>query len=106
LDNADLRDDHTPWYLPSTYDGITRGNNIYFRPGVYDAGTTEGIALLGHELTHVGQYRNGMNALSYLWSTRYGYMNSPYEQAAYATQAQINEDLGADGGNGECSCSE
>lgn len=104
LDNADLHDGKVPWYLGKDFAGITRGNDIYFRAGVYDAGTTEGIALLGHELVHVGQYRNGMTTLDYLLSTRHGYMNSPYEKAAYATQAQINKDLGAYGGNGQCSC--
>jgi hypothetical protein len=93
LDNADLHDGQVPWYLGKDFDGITRGNDIYFRPGYYDADTAAGIALLGHELVHVGQYRNGMNWLTYLWSTRHGYMKSPYEQAAYATQAQINNDL-------------
>jgi RHS repeat-associated protein len=104
LNNADLHDDHVPWYLGSDFSGITRGNDIYFRPGVYDPSTTAGIALLGHELVHVGQYRNGMTALSYLLSTTHGYMNSPYEKAAYATQAQINKDLDGYGGNGNCSC--
>jgi Domain of unknown function (DUF4157) len=49
---------------------VADDNDIYFRPGVYNASTTEGIALLGHELVHVGQYRNGMTTLSYLLSTR------------------------------------
>jgi hypothetical protein len=96
LDNANLHE-HVPWYLWKAFVGITRGNNIYFRPGHYDADTPAGIALLGHELVHVGQYRNGMNWLKYLWSARKGYMNSPYELAAYATQAQIEKDLGGNG---------
>jgi hypothetical protein len=29
-----------------------------------------------HAGLHVGQYRNGMNWLTYLWSTRNGYMNT------------------------------
>jgi len=93
LNNADLHDGEVPWYLSSQMDGITRGNDIYFRPGKYDPCTPAGIALLGHELVHVGQYRNGMNWLTYLWSARHGYENSPYEQAAYAEQAQIQSDL-------------
>lgn len=32
---------------------------IYIRPGEYDETTIDGIALLGHELVHVGQYRTG-----------------------------------------------
>ncbi len=97
LDNAILYDGYVPWYLWKAFVGITRGNDIYFRPGIYDADTPAGIALLGHELVHVGQYRNGMNWLTYLWSARKGYTNSPYELAAYATQAQIMNDLGGNG---------
>lgn len=104
LDNADLHDGEVPWYLGSGFSGITRGNDVYFRPGVYDANTTRGSALLGHELVHVGQYRNGMTALSYIWSTRSGYRNSPYEQEAYDMQGRIENDLGSYGGNGACSC--
>lgn len=62
-----------PWYLGQDFEGITRGNDIYFRPGVYDSTTPAGIAVLGHELVHVGQYRGGMNWLEYLWSTRHDY---------------------------------
>ena len=57
LDNADLHDGQVPWYLGNDFDGITRGNDIYFRAGYYDENTAAGIALLGHELVHVGQYR-------------------------------------------------
>ena len=93
LNNADLHDGEVPWYLPKKYDGITRGNDIYFRPGVYDPCTPAGLALLGHELTHVGQYRNGMSVFSYLLSTLNGYDNSQYEKDAYAKQADIYNDL-------------
>jgi hypothetical protein len=66
---------------------------------VYDASTSTGIALLGHELVHVGQYREGMTAVSYLISALDGYMHSPYEKLAYAAQAQIEKDLaGQDAG--------
>jgi uncharacterized protein RhaS with RHS repeats len=57
LDKADLHDGEVPWYLGKDYAGITRGNDIYFRPGVYDPSTIDGLAVLGHELVHVGQYR-------------------------------------------------
>lgn len=93
LDDADLHDGHAPWYLGQNFEGITRGNDIYFRPGVYDSTTPAGIAVLGHELVHVGQYREGMNWLEYLWSTRHGYKNSKYEIPAYAMQARIEQDL-------------
>ena len=105
LDAADLHDGQVPWYLGKGFAGITRGNDIYFRPGVYDGSTVDGIALLGHELVHVGQYRNGMNWLTYLWSTRNGYMKSPYEQAAYALGEQIRTDLNSDKDKGgSCGC--
>jgi hypothetical protein len=93
LNNADLHDGTVPWYLGSGFDGITRGNDIYFRPGVYDSTSAAGIAVLGHELVHIGQYRDGMTWLSYLLSTLNGYDNSKYEIPAYALQSQIEKDL-------------
>jgi hypothetical protein len=83
LDGARVFDGKVPWYLPSGYNGITRGNRIYFREGEYNPGTAGGVELLGHELVHVQQYQQGMNWVKYLWSTRYGYYKSPYEQDAY-----------------------
>jgi Domain of unknown function (DUF4157) len=93
LNRAVLHVDRVPRYLPRRYAAIVRGNHIYFRAGVYPGPTREGIALLGHELAHVGQYRMGMTALSYLWSALRGYMNSRYEKAAYALQAKILKEL-------------
>jgi RHS repeat-associated protein len=104
LDNADPHDGQVPWYLGKDFAGITRGNDIYFRPGVYDGTTAAGLGILGHELVHVGQYRNGMNWLTYLWSTRNGYMNSPYEKAAYALENTIVNDLTNNPGGGSCGC--
>jgi hypothetical protein len=48
------------------------------------------MALLGHELVHVGQYRNGMNDLEYLLN---GYEENPYEKPAYDLQDRIMKDL-------------
>jgi hypothetical protein len=93
LQRAILHLDHVPWYLPRRFSGIARGRHVYFRPGVYREGTVEGLALLGHELIHVSQYRNGMTALSYLYSVIAGYRNSRYERVAYAVQARILGDL-------------
>jgi len=101
LNNADLHDGEVPWYLGRDYVGITRGNDIYFRPGVYDPCKPKGIALLGHELVHVGQYRNGMTWASYLWSTRNGYQNSKYEIPARALESKIKNDLV---NQGVCGC--
>jgi hypothetical protein len=98
IPQEDLRSaiNHTarvPWYLPRRFGAVVRGNHIYFRPGTYAEDSPAGIALLGHELTHVGQYRNGMTAVSYLCSALRGYMNSRFEKAAYAVQARILRDL-------------
>jgi hypothetical protein len=89
LDAAVLHETHVPWYLAARFAGITRGRHIYFRPGVYRAGTVEGLALLGHELVHVGQYRAGMNALKYLLASWRGYRNNLYEIPAFTLQARI-----------------
>jgi len=103
LDNADIHDGNVPWYTPKDMAGITRGNDIYFRPGAYPGGTPAGLAILGHELVHVGQYRQGMTWASYLWSVRSGYAeNSKYEKPAYATGSKILDDLKSKGTG--CSC--
>lgn len=103
LDKADLHDGETPWYLPEDMAGITRGNDIYFRPGVYQEGTVAGTALLGHELVHVGQYRNGMNWASYLWSVKGGYSrSSKYEKPAYDMGDKVTSDLAK--AKTDCTC--
>ncbi|MQP67339.1 DUF4157 domain-containing protein [Niveispirillum sp. SYP-B3756] len=38
---------------------FTTGSNLYFAPGQYNPDTPQGQALLGHELTHVIQQRQG-----------------------------------------------
>jgi Domain of unknown function (DUF4157) len=93
LTRAVLHCGTVPWYLPKRFSAIVRGHHIFFRPGVYDPHTVAGIALLGHELTHVGQYRMGMSAARYLCSVIGGYHNSRYEKAAFAMQARILNDL-------------
>jgi len=82
-----------PWYLPKRFGAVVRGNHIYFRTGTYGDDSPAAIALLGHELTHVGQYRNGMTALSYLCSALRGYGNNRFEKAAFAVQERIFRDL-------------
>ena len=39
LDSARIHDGKVPWYLDDKFGGITRGNDIYFREGVYKPGT-------------------------------------------------------------------
>jgi len=38
---------------------FTLGEQLHFAPGLYDPESREGVALLGHELTHVVQQRDG-----------------------------------------------
>ena len=99
LDSAVLHDGKVPFYLANRFDAITRGNHIYVRPNAYDPSVPAGLALLGHELEHVGQYRGGMTVFSYWQSTLGpdGYDGSPYEIAAYATQLRIGNDLTKNG---------
>ena len=92
LHNARLHA-RVPWYLPKRFGAIVRGNRIYFRPGVYGSGSVQELALLGHELVHVGQYRQGMTALRYLWSALGGYRKSRYERAAHELQARLLREL-------------
>ena len=92
LDKADVHPGKVPWYfhmVSKDFEGITRGNDIYFRPNVYDPSTIEGLAKLGHELVHVGQYRNGMTWSKYLWASRHSYDKNPYEKPAYDKQDEI-----------------
>jgi len=108
LDNADLHDGEVPSYLAKDMAGITRGNDIYFRPGAYDPTTVGGMAILGHELVHVGQYRNGMTWLSYgVESIRNGYEKNKYEVPAYQMTSRIMNELKANdlnGGGSACGC--
>ena len=95
LDNAILHDGKVPWYTPDWAAGIVRGNHIYLRR--YNPGTPEGFAVLGHELEHVRQYREGMTLAGYIWSCirNGGYLKSPYEISAMDMQSRIEADLTA-----------
>jgi Domain of unknown function (DUF4157) len=44
---------------------FTLGEALHFAPGLYDPATREGLELLGHELTHVVQQRDGRVANPY-----------------------------------------
>jgi RHS repeat-associated protein len=98
LDNADIHVGDMPWYAPDWAVGITRGNNIYFKDAKQTFCTPSDIALLGHELVHVGQYREGMTWLSYLLQG--SYENNKYEIPAYALQGKIQSELKSE----DCSC--
>ena len=89
LELARIVDGRVPFWLRRDMCAVVLYNRIYFRPGVYQPSSVEGMALLGHELMHVAQYQAGMTIWGYLWSCRYGYRNSPFEVQAYAVGARI-----------------
>lgn len=78
-----------PFWLRGNMCAVVLGCRIYLRaeidlPRTYQPGTAKGIELLAHELTHVEQYLSGMTIFKYLWASRHGYRNNPYEMEAYA----------------------
>ena len=89
LEAARVFDGRVPFWLRPDMLGVTLGHRIYLRPGAYDPGSADGIELLGHELVHVRQYRDGMTVPGYLWASRRGYRRNRYEIEAYAIGAQI-----------------
>jgi hypothetical protein len=95
---------------------ITFGENIYFAPGRYaptctgtnsctcrDGLSTNGFALLAHELTHVLQYRReGFKDFTCMYALECGAgsvidLGCPFEQQAYIMQALVQEDMKRDG---------
>ncbi len=84
-----LFDGRVPFWLRPDMLGVTLGTRIHFRPGAYDPDTLDGIELLGHELVHVRQFRDGMTVLRYLWACRRGYRRNRYEVEAYRHGARI-----------------
>lgn len=83
LDAVAIHEGRVPWYLPRRFSAVTRGHRVYVRPHACRFETAEGLALLAHELVHVGQYRRGATWLTFLLSyLRHGYRNSPLEVEA------------------------
>ena len=89
LDQARIIDGRIPFWLRRDMCAVVLGNCVYLRAGAYNANSKQGIALLGHELTHVSQFLYGMTLWRYVWSCRNGYHNSPYEREAYAKGCMI-----------------
>jgi len=89
LDAARVIDGRVPFWLRPDMVGVTLGPRIYLRPGAYDPDSASGVELLGHELVHVRQYRDGMTLWRYLWASRRGYRRNPYETEAFAIGARI-----------------
>jgi hypothetical protein len=84
------------------------GNNLYFSEGVYDPRSEEGIALIGHEVTHSRQYaefgtwRFRIRYLGYYLNNRMkgmtpadAYESIPFEKEACRVQILIRNDLHA-----------
>ena len=89
LSNVRIVEGKVPFWLLASMAGMALGNYIYFRKSVYQPNTPAGVELLGHELTHVAQYCDGMSLWKYLWASRHGYRKNPYEIEAYAQGANI-----------------
>ena len=95
LDAARVIDGRVPFWLRPDMLGVTLGPHIYLRRGVYDPDSASGAELLGHELVHVRQYRDGMTVWRYLWASRRGYRRNPYEVEAFAIGARIRAEAAA-----------
>ncbi len=93
LTRARIVDGKTPFWLLSSMCAVVLKDTIYFRAGHYQSNTLAGIELLGHELTHVEQYLQGMRVIDYLWESRRGYVKNCYEVAAYAKGAMIKSEI-------------
>jgi hypothetical protein len=93
LDNADIHVGDMPWYAPKWAAGITRGNDIYFKNPDQTFCTVGDVALLGHELVHVAQYRQGMTWIDYILANGDGYEKNKYEIPAYELQNQLLQEL-------------
>ncbi len=93
MEQARIVEGYVPFWLKRDMCAVVLGRRIYMRAGAYQANTLRGVELLGHELTHVSQFLHGMTILSYLWSCRYGYHQSPFEIEAYANGARIALDF-------------
>lgn len=93
LERARIVDGRVPFWLSNKMCAVVWYHRIFFRAGAYQPNTQRGVALLGHELTHVSQFLHGMTVLKYLWSCRYGYRKSRYEVDAYAKGELIARDF-------------
>lgn len=93
LEKVRIIEGKVPVWLRRGMCAVVLGHRIYLRAGAYQANTPRGVALLGHELTHVSQFLHGMTVFSYLWSCRHGYRHSRYEIEAYANGARIALDF-------------
>jgi RHS repeat-associated protein len=105
LDRADVHEDKWPPkiakfislgpFLSGDVVGVTLENDIYLRPGAYDPSTPDGLGLLGHELVHVGQYRQDTSRKAYCGELiRHGSgTKNKYEAPAYAKGNDVQTQL-------------
>lgn len=93
LERVRIVDGRVPFWLRRNMCAVVIGERVFFRAGVYQTNTKRGVELLGHELTHVSQFLHGMTIWRYVWSCRRGYLNSVYEQEAYAKGRLIARDF-------------
>jgi hypothetical protein len=91
LESARVHEGEVPFWLGSSERAVTIGNNIYIRPGEYDPDSVDGAELLGHELTHVQQFRNGLTIIDYIWAARNGLENNKYENEAYGNEPAFGQ---------------
>lgn len=95
-----------PWWAAGSPDAVTFRNTIYFGEGVYNPNTAGGIALIGHEVLHVQQFRElgtlgfgGRYLGQYIGGRLSGlghgaaYRNISLERAGFDLQGRIRADL-------------
>jgi hypothetical protein len=95
-----------PFYVTMDASAYTDGNNIFFKPGAYDPDSVEGIALIGHEVTHSVQFhRHGKWRFRARYLTNWGrqfkahrnlnhaYFYNEFEMEARAMEDRIYSDL-------------
>lgn len=95
-----------PFYVTMDATAYTDGNNIFFKPGAFDPDSVEGIALIGHEITHSVQFQtHGKWRFRTRYLTNWGrgftqhrsfdhaYFYNEFEIEARAVEQRIYEDL-------------
>lgn len=69
---------------------FTTGNDIYFRQGLYNPNSSDGMRLLAHEATHTVQQANGaVDGISWGGGVKVSDPNDRFEQAAEATANNV-----------------
>ncbi len=100
-----------PAIAPSDADAFTNtGDQISFNEGKYQPNTKEGIALIGHEVTHIFQarkygdqlfelfYLGDSAGLLYLFQNMdMAYLGNRFEREAFMKQAEIEKNLAKNG---------